>query len=104
MVNPRAGEVSVAIDGEVHRCKLTLGALSELEASLGEPSLLSLVQRFESGKFSTSDVMAVIVAGLRGGGWKGKPEDLLNADIEGGAIGAAKGAAMLLARAFATPE
>ena len=104
MANPWAGEVCVVIDGVPHDCKLTLGALAELEAALGTGSLLDLIRRFEGAAFSGADVMAVIVAGLRGGGWTGTMADLITAEIAGGPVGAAKLAATLLARAFAMPE
>lgn len=103
MANPFAGEVDLTLDGQVHRCKLTLGALAELEEQLGDGSLIALVQRFESGAFSSRDVMALIVAGLRGGGWQGSAKDLISAEIAGGPIGAAQAAAQLLARAFTAP-
>ncbi|SFR41582.1 Phage tail tube protein, GTA-gp10 [Yoonia tamlensis] len=103
MANPWTGEAEVRIDGAPHACKLTLGALAELEAGLGEGSLIDLIRRFESGAFSSRDVMAVIVAGLRGGGWRGTSADLMSADIAGGPVGAAQLAATLLARAFAPP-
>lgn len=100
MANPHAGEVELVLNGQPQTCKLTLGALAELEAELGEDSLLALVQRFEGGSYATRDVLALVVAGLRGGGWQGQPGDLLTAEIEGGPVGAAKIAALLLARAF----
>lgn len=56
MTNPWAGEVAVTIDGQVHVCKLTLGALAELEGTLHAGSLIDLVRRFESGAFSGRDV------------------------------------------------
>lgn len=71
MANPWAGEVAIVLDGERHLAKLTLGALAELEEALETGSLLDLVQRFEEQRFSTRDVLALIVAGLRGGGWQG---------------------------------
>lgn len=104
MTNPWAGEVTLEIDGQAHRCKLTLGALAELEAELGTGTLVELVERFERGAFSGRDVMALIVAGLRGGGWRGTAADLVSAEIAGGPVGAAKAAAEMLARAFALPE
>ena len=103
MANPWAGEVEVTLDGARHVAKLTLGTLAELEAELGEGSLLDLVRRFESGAFSTRDVLALLVAGLRGGGWRGSAEDLRAVDIAGGPIEAARIAAQLLARAFTVP-
>ncbi|MCZ8152493.1 MAG: gene transfer agent family protein [Rhodobacteraceae bacterium] len=103
MANPFAGEVEVVLDGRPHVAKLTLGALAELEAVLGEDSLMALVARFEAGRFSTRDVLALLVAGLRGGGWQGRAGDLMTVEIDGGPVGAARAAAELLARAFAVP-
>ncbi|WP_111735059.1 gene transfer agent family protein [Roseovarius amoyensis] len=103
MANPYAGEVALVIDGERHVLKLTLGALAELEAALETGTLVELVERFESSAFSSRDVLALIVAGLRGGGWRGQATDLVSARIEGGALGAARAAAELLARAFMAP-
>ena len=102
-VNPWRGEVALVLDGTAHRCKLTLGALAELETSLGTDTLVGLVKRFESGAFSTRDVLELIVAGLRGGGWRGTAQDLVSGEIEGGIVRAAEAAAELLARAFAAP-
>jgi len=100
MANPLAGEVAVVINGERHVCKLTLGALAELEEGLAGGSMVALVQRFEAGGYTGRDVMAVIVAGLRGGGWTGTSDDLLTAEIADGPLGAARIAATLLVRAF----
>ena len=103
MANPWAGEVAIWLDGQRHLAKLTLGALAELEEALEAGSLLDLVQRFEERRFSTRDVLALIVAGLRGGGWQGSAADLLRVEIGGGPVAAARAAAELLARAFALP-
>lgn len=103
MANPFAGEVALNIDGRAHVLKLTLGALAELEAGLKLGTMVELVERFESGAFSTRDVLALIVAGLRGGGWQGQAADLLSAEIAGGPLEAARAAGQLLARAFAIP-
>lgn len=103
MTNPWTGEASLTIDGEVRILKLTLGALAELESDLASGTLIDLVSRFESGDVRTWDVLALVVAGLRGGGWKGRAADLMQADIEGGPVEAARVAALLLARAFTVP-
>ncbi len=103
MVNPWAGEVAIVLDGQRYAAKLTLGALAELEAALETGSLVNLVERFEGGRFSSRDVLALIVAGLRGGGWQGTAADLLRVEIGGGPVEAARAAAALLARAFALP-
>jgi hypothetical protein len=102
-MNPYAGEVALVLDGRRHVAKLTLGALAELEAALETGSLVDLAERFEAGRFSTRDVLALVVAGLRGGGWQGQAADLMTAEIAGGPMEVARVAAALLARAFALP-
>lgn len=104
MANPWAGEVAITLNGTPHVAKLTLGALAELEAGLRAGSLMEIAERFEGGRMSARDVILVIVAGLRGGGWSGTAEDLRLAEIGGGPMGAVRVAAELLARAFAVPE
>lgn len=104
MANPWTGEVELVIDGNPRVMKLTLGALADLEQTLKVGSLVDLVQRFESGSFSAADVLALIGAGLCGGGTPISPDDLANAEIEGGPMAGARAAAQLLARAFMTPD
>ncbi len=93
----------MVIDGRERVLKLTLGALAGLEHTLETGSLVQLVERFESGGFSSRDVLAVVVAGLQGGGNDLSRADLMQADIEGGPMAAARVAAELLARAFMVP-
>lgn len=103
MANPYAGEVAIWLDGQRHVAKLTLGALAELEGALESGTLIDLVERFEKGRFSGRDVLALVVAGLRGGGWQGTAADLRTVEIGGGPVAAARAAAELLARAFTVP-
>lgn len=100
MVNPMRGEVEIVLDGQPYAARLTLGALAELEHDLGADSLLALAERFEAGRFASRDVLAVLVAGLRGGGWRGRASDLLTVEIDGGPMAAGRAAAELLARAL----
>ncbi|MEO0677092.1 MAG: gene transfer agent family protein, partial [Pseudomonadota bacterium] len=93
MANPLTGEVALILGGERHVCKLTLGAIAELEDELGDESLVALIERFESGTYKAGDVLAIVVAGLRGGGWQGTKRDLVRMDIEGGIQEAARVAA-----------
>jgi hypothetical protein len=103
VTNPYAGEVALTIDGITHQARLSLGALAELEEALGSGSLFDLIERFDQRNFSTRDVLAVLLAGLRGGGWAGQTLDLARADLRGGPVEAARVAAELLTRAFALP-
>lgn len=104
MVNPYRGEVAIEIDGKCRTMKLTLGALAELENGLESEGLVDLVARFETGAFRSRDVLALLVAGLRGGGWEVRVEELMRSDIAGGPVAAAQAAALLLVRAFSLPE
>lgn len=101
--NPWAGEVTLMIDGQPRVMRLTLGALAALEARLGVESLVDLVARFEEGRASAADVIALIAAGLAGGGTPMTEASLSQARIDGGPMEAARAAAALLALAFALP-
>lgn len=103
MANPWRGEVEITIDGVRRTMRLTLGALAELEERLGG-DVIALVERIEAGRISARDVAALILAGLRGGGWQGDAQALASAEIEGGFAEAARAAARLLVLAFAGPE
>ncbi len=99
-VNPHRGEVSLVLDGREHVMRLTLGAWAALEHDLGEGSLINLVQRFENNNFSAHDLMALLRAGLQGGGADISAAALAGADVQGGPMAATRAAAELLARAF----
>ena len=101
MANAARGEASIVIGGERRVLRLTLGALAELEAALGAGGLVGLAERFEGGGVSARDILLLIAAGLRGGGWEVGDEEVGRLEIEGGAAGAARAAAAALAAAFA---
>jgi Phage tail tube protein, GTA-gp10 len=68
MANAHRGEVDATLDGTVYRLCLTLGALAELEQAFGNDDMLSLAQRFTTGRVSAADATRIIGAGLRGAG------------------------------------
>jgi len=104
MVNALRGEVEAVIDGQNYTLCLTLGALAELEAALHSNDLNGLAERFENGRVSARDLIAIIGAGLRGAGNPVSNEDLARMSIDGGASRAAQLAASLLAAAFGDPQ
>jgi len=103
MANPMRGEVIVELDGQPHVARLTLGALAQLEAQLDVDGLTGLVARLDQGRISSQDILAVLVAGLRGAGWDGQASDLLTVQVASGPLEAARLAARLLALAFQAP-
>ncbi len=100
MVNIHRGEIDASIDGKKLTLCLTLGALAELENALQADDLVSLGERFSSGKVSARHLIVIIGAGLRGAGNNISDEQLANLPIEGGLTGAASIAARLLQATF----
>jgi len=100
MANPQRGEVTIRVNGEERVMRLTLGALAELEARMQATSLLGLAEKFETGGVSASELIALIAAGIRGGGGVVSEEELAAAEIEGGAVGAMRAGLTLLSRTF----
>ena len=99
-VNPQRGEVAIRVDGREHVMRLTLGALAELEARLKVTSLLGLAEKFETGGVATAELIALLAAGIGGGGGAVTEDELAVAQIEGGAVGAMKAGLLLLSRTF----
>jgi Phage tail tube protein, GTA-gp10 len=100
MPNLHRGEIEATLDGEVLRLCLTLGALAELESTFGDSDMLALAERFEKGRFSATDAMRIIGAGLRGAG-HGIPDEAVAAmKADGGAAGFVDIVARLLRATF----
>lgn len=100
MVNPQRGEVAIRIDGREHVMRLTLGALAGLEDRMQATSLLALAEKFETGGVAAAELIALLAAGIRGGGGEVTEDELAAAEIEGGAVGAMKAGLLLLSRTF----
>ncbi len=66
--NGKRGEITATLGGREWRMCLTLGALAELEETLEEPDLVALAERFERGRMSARELVAIIGAGMRGAG------------------------------------
>lgn len=102
--NARRGEIGARLDGKDYKLCLTLGALAELETALAASDLIALGERFSSGRLSARDMIAVIGAGLRGGGHVISDVDVGALQAEGGVAGFAQIAASLLLATFGGPE
>jgi hypothetical protein len=102
-VNRRRGEVAAILDGREYRLCLTLGALAELEHVFAASDLGALVQRFAGGALSAGDMVAVIGAGLRGGGNDLGDEVVRGMTAEGGVAGFARIVSELLQATFGAP-
>lgn len=101
--NRRRGEIEAVIDGERRILCMTLGALAELETAFGIDNIADLAERFAGGRIAARDVMAIIAAGLRGGGNVVDDDEIAEIRVEGGIGGAISLAVRLLDSAF-SPE
>ena len=100
MANKYRGEVSAEFDGVRQTLCLTLGALAELEEAFGEQDLLSLAERFSSGRIRAGDALRIIGAGLRGAGSTICDADVGKMKVDGGAAGYISIVARLLSATF----
>ena len=98
MANPWRGEVELVVDGEPRRQRQPHRPRLEAE------SLIELIGRFEAGAFRVRDLIALIVAGLNGGGWRLSEAELMARTIDGGPLAAAEAAARLLKLTFTVPD
>lgn len=104
MAIKQRGEIDAIIGGETRVLCLTLGALAELEAHLQAGDLVGLGERFSDGRVSARDLVAILGAGLRGGGNAITDDDLARMSVEGGLKGAAEVAVRLLEATFGETE
>ena len=82
--NRHRGEVEAVFDGERRTLCLTLGALAELETAFAANGLADLGSRLSSGGLKARDLIAIIGAGLRGGGNAIDDEEVAAMGMEGG--------------------
>jgi hypothetical protein len=104
MANAHRGEIEAQLDGKSFRLCLTLAALADLEAAFGDCDMLALATRFESGRLSARDCVAIIGAGLRGAGYQIADADVGAMSADGGAAGFIDIVARLLRATFGGEE
>jgi hypothetical protein len=100
MTNRIRGEIEARLDGKTYTLCLTLGALAELESSLGASDLVAMAQRFEANRLSSRDITRIIGCGLRGAGHAVSDEEVSRMKISGGFAAYVQIAADLLAATF----
>jgi hypothetical protein len=104
MPNHHRGEIEAEIGGARRRLVLTLSALAELEAAFGADDLVSLAERFGTGRLKARDLTRIIAAGLRGAGEDVSDEDVSEMAVAGGAASYVRIAADLIAATFGSDE
>ena len=104
MVNTIRGEISANLDGKSWVLCLTLGALTELESALEADNLGKLADKFSNGTLRSSDLLKIIAAGLKGGGYELSEQEVAEMRVEGGVSGYVDIAARLLQASFTPHE
>lgn len=110
MINRHRGEISAELDGKNWTLCLTLGALAQLESHFKVNDLTALAEKLSSSALCASDFLAIILAGLKGGGHDVDATAVRDMRIVGGATGYAVLVADLLQITFganseqATPD
>jgi hypothetical protein len=104
MANRYRGEIEAEIGGERRILCLTLGALAELESAFGAGDLVALAERFQHGRLSARDVLAIVACGLRGGGAVVSDDEVAAMRAPDGLTGFVRIAADLIAATFGKPE
>ncbi len=104
MANRHRGEISAVFEGRPYTLCLTLGALAELEDRLGAEDMLGLAKRFEEGRLKAQDAIAILGAGLRGGGHDIADTQVAHMKCEGGVSGFVDLVARLLEATFGGDE
>ena len=104
MANRHRGEVAAELDGRPRRLVLTLGALAELEDTLGAEDLVALAERFSRGRLAARDAIRILAAGLRGAGESVTDEEVARMTAPGGAAGFARIVGELIAATFGGGE
>jgi len=100
MANSRRGEIAADLGDRQRTLVLTLGALAELESAFGADDLMTLAERFGTGRLSARDLVRIIAAGLRGAGEAISDDDVAALRVEGGVTGYVRIAADLIAATF----
>ncbi len=104
IINRHRGEVLARLDGKEFRLCLTLGALAELEAAFAVDDIATLAERFSTGRLSSSDMLKLIAAGLRGAGHSLSNDEIAAMQADGGATGYARIVGELLTATFGNLE
>jgi hypothetical protein len=86
MPHPRRGEVAIELGSQRYTLCLTLGALAELEEAFGVADLPALAERFESGRLSSRDLLALLAVALRGGGQALTDEEIAALPLDAGGV------------------
>jgi len=104
MVNLHRGEIAATMGGAERRLCLTLGALAGLESQFAVSDLNGLAERFGNGRLSANDLIAILHAGLQGGGHDFSRAEVADMHVADGVAGYADIVARLLEATFGKPD
>ena len=67
MTNPLRGEVEISLADKAYKCRLTMDAMMQIEASTGQ-GIIKLATDMGEGDISVTNLLHILTPALRGGG------------------------------------
>jgi len=104
MANQYRGEIVAQLNDRQWTLCLTLGTLAELEAYFKVADLGELAKKLSHGRLSAKDIIAILNAGLKGGGHDISYDDIADMRSREGATGYARIVSDLLQASFGLPD
>ena len=96
MTNPMRGELNLNLGGVDYKSRLTLNAIMEIEQATGV-GIIKLATDMGEGNISVTNLIAVLLPALRGGGNDFDIKDVMKIAENAGIIPVTKAVAELLA-------
>jgi len=95
MTNPLKGEIEIELGSETYKARLTIDAIVSIEQAVG-CGIIKLATKMSEGDISVSDMMAVLLPALRGGGNDFTQKDISKIIQQAGIVSATTAVANLI--------
>ena len=103
MTNPMRGELSLNLGGVEYKARLTLNAIMEIEQSTGT-GIIKLATDMGEGNLSVTNLIAVLLPALRGGGNDFDVKEVMKIAESAGILPVTKAVAELLAQSLSDSD
>ena len=101
MTNPLKGEIDLVLGTKTYKARLTVDAIINIEESVG-CGIIKLASKMSEGDISISDMKAVLLPALRGGGNDLDEKDVSKIIQNEGIIGCTTAVANLITSVLST--
>lgn len=101
MTNPLKGQIKLTLAGTDYNARLSIDAIVKIEQAVG-CGIIKLANKMAEGDIAISDVLAVLLPALRGGGNDFQMKDVTKIVQEAGIVPATSAVATLMTKALTT--